>query len=277
LGDGTVTRVLKKGDYHWNVLEYPVKTGEDWERLREKYLNPNDPRRIPAEWPFFVEMYREREFPLQLTCGGVYGFLRNMMGDEALCLAMYDDPDLVLRITDDYIGMCLILWEKLCRDVQFDLIECWEDMASKNGSIISPACFERFLAPQFRRIRAFADEHNIPIVLVDSDGNINDLAHWMFASGVNCMYPFEAGAGCNPKKVLAELPGMGAIGCLEKNACAMGDEAIDEQMEIARILIRGGRCIPGPDHFVLENVTFEGYKRFMNRLREVILTTRPGS
>ena len=47
-------------------------------------------------------------------------------------------------------------------------------------------------------------------------------------------------------------------------------------MERARALIRNGRCIPGPDHFVLENVTSEGYKKFMRRLREVIMTTVPG-
>ena len=70
---------------------------------------------------------------------------------------------------------------------------------------------------------------------------------------------------------------MAALGCLEKNACALGEEAIEEQMERARRLIRQGRCIPGPDHFVLENVSFPQYKRFMNRLREVVLTTSPGS
>ena len=43
------------------------------------------------------------------------------------------------------------------------------------------------------------------------------------------------------------------------------------------MLLRHGRIIPGPDHFVLNNVPFEGYKYFMNRLREVILTTKPGS
>ena len=276
-GDGTVALCFKRGDYHRHILEYPVKTRDDWDRIREKYLDPDDPRRIPPDWPNYVELYKDREFPLQLTSGGVYGFLRNMMGDEGLCLAMYDDPGLVKQITGDYIGMCLALWEKLCRDVQFDLIESWEDMASKTGSIISPAAFEEFLAPQYRRIRAFADAHDIPIVLVDSDGNIDQLAHWMYGAGVNAMYPFEVGAGCDVRRVLKALPKMGAIGCLEKSAGAFPEEKFEAELEFARALIRGGRCIPGPDHFALENVSFEQYKKFMNRLREVVLTTKPGS
>lgn len=273
---GQVEKVTKQGDFHSHTLEYPVKTQKDWERIKETYLDPDDPRRIPRDWHNYVELYQNRTFPLQLTCGGVYGFARKMMGDEALCYAFYDDPELVHDIIDTYVGFCLKLWEKLCAGVQYDLIESWEDMASKTGSIISPATFREFLAPGFRKIREFADEHQIPLVLVDSDGNINELAKLMAESGVNAMYPFEVGAGCDPMRVLRELPQMGAIACLEKNACALGEEAIEEQMERARALIRNGRCIPGPDHFVLENVTFEGYKKFMRRLREVIMTTVPG-
>lgn len=273
---GKVEQRKKHGDYHGHVLEYPVKTQKDWEFIKENYLDPNDPARIPKDWHNYVDLYQNREFPLQLTCGGVYGFARNMMGDEALCYAFYDDPDLVHDIIDGYIDFCLKLWEKLCKNVSFDLIESWEDMASKTGSIISPVTFSEFLAPNYRKIRHFADEHGIPLVLVDSDGYIDDLAELMFANGVNAMYPFEVGAGCDPIQVLKKLPGLGAIACLEKNACALGDDAIEEQMERAKALIRNGRCIPGPDHFVLENASFEGYRKFMTRLREVVMTTTPG-
>ena len=273
---GQINKALKTGDYHNHVLEYPVKTWRDWEYIKSTYLDPDDPGRIPKDWHNYVELYRNRTFPLQLTCGGVYGFARKMMGDEALCYAFYDEPELVHDMMDSYIDFCLRLWEKLCVGVSYDLIECWEDMASKQGSIISPQTFREFMAPNYRKIRAFANEHDIPIVMVDSDGNINELCGWMAESGVNAMYPFEAGAGCDPLRALNRYPGLGAVACLEKNAAALGDNAIEEQMELARALIRNGRCIPGPDHMVLENVTFEGYKKFMLRLRDVIMTTKPG-
>lgn len=274
---GMIVRQNKKSDFHMHILEYPVKNRNDWDMIKSRYLNPDDPRRIPLNWEHYIEIYHNREFPLQLTCGGVYGFVRNMMGDEALCYAFYDDPGLVHDIMNSYINFCCRLWERLCQNIQFDLIECWEDLASKNGSLISPAIFNEFLAPNFRKIRSFADAHHIPLVLVDSDGNINDLARQMHMCGVNAMYPFEVGAGCDPFRVLNELPDLSALGCLEKNSCALGDEAIEEEMERARKLIRHGRCIPGPDHFVLENVSLQNYKKFMNRLREVVLTTVPGS
>ncbi|MCL2433605.1 MAG: hypothetical protein FWD16_03690 [Clostridia bacterium] len=277
-GDGTVTRVSKAdGEFDYHIMEYPVKAPNDWDRIKSLYLDPHEKSRIPQNWPHYIEMYRNRDYPVQLTCAGVYGFLRLMMGDEALCYAFYDEPEMLLDITQTYIDMCIAVWEVLCRDVQFDIIECWEDMASKNGSIISPACFRQFLAPQYRKIRAFAEAHGIPILAVDSDGNINELAHEFAGCGVNVLYPFEAGAGCDPLATLRALPGLGAIGCLEKNCFVYGEDAIEREMEKARALIRQGRCIPGPDHGVIGNVSFESYKLFFNRLREVVFTTKPGT
>lgn len=274
-GDGAVVQGNKQGDFHQHVMEYPVKDANDWDRLKLQYLNPFDKNRIPHDWDMYAKAYKNRDYPLQLTSGGVYGFARSMMGDEALCYAFYDEPDLVHDIIDTYTDHCIKIWELMCKDVQFDLVECWEDMASKTGSIISPDTFEEFMAPSYKKIKSFMDSQNIPILLVDSDGNIEHLAHQMVASGVNAMYPFEVGAGNDVFKVLDELPTLGAIGCLEKNSCALGKAAVDEQMEIARKLIKKGRCIPGPDHFVLNNVTFEQYKYFMTSLKDVVMNTRP--
>jgi hypothetical protein len=40
------------------------------------------------------------------------------------------------------------------------------------------------------------------------------------------------------------------------------------------MLIPLGKFIPGPDHFVLENVPFENYEYFMRGLKRVILETK---
>ncbi|MHB9134362.1 MAG: uroporphyrinogen decarboxylase family protein [Armatimonadota bacterium] len=272
-GEGTVSRQVKGGDYHGQTLEWPVKERADWERMKARYLQADDPERFPAEWPALVNSYQGREYPLQLTHGGVYGFARNIMGDVNLSYAFYDDPALVHDIMGTYTDMMLALWTRMVADVDFDLIEFWEDMASKNGCLISPRLFNEFMAPQYRRVRDFARRHQIPIMLVDSDGNINALAHLMHDAGVTAMYPFEVQAGCDCATTRRALPALGIIGGLDKEAMARGPQAIDREMERARQLIRLGRCIPGPDHFVLSNVSWESYRYFMESLREVVLTT----
>ena len=273
---GEVTLQRLDGDYHSRTLAWPVRTRHDWERVRERHLRADDPTRFPPDWRQRVAQYRQRSYPLQLTHGGVYGFVRRLMGDEQLLLALYDDPGWVAEMMAAYTSLMLDIWEQMVAEVDFDLIECWEDMASKNGALLSPAMFRQFMAPQYRRIAAFARAHRIDIVLVDSDGYIDELAGLMWEAGVTAMYPFEVGAGCDVVAVRRRLPELGMIGGLDKQAMAGGKEAMERELAKVPGYIRLGRFIPGPDHFVLSNVSWPDYRYFMQRLREIVLTTPAG-
>ncbi|MEN6545817.1 MAG: uroporphyrinogen decarboxylase family protein [Armatimonadia bacterium] len=274
-GDGTVEMIQKIGDYNRHDVDWPIKTMADWREYKAKHLQADDPSRFPANWPDLVREYQSRDYPLQLTHRGVYGFARNRMGDENMAYAFYDQPELMHDLMDSYTDMCLQVWEKMVTEVDFDLIECWEDMAYRSGSLISPRTFREFMTPNFRRIRQFADAHNIPIILVDSDGYIEDLCEVMLESGVNAMYPFEVQSNNDVARVRERFPEMGCVGGLNKQVMAEGKDAIDREMDRARHLIELGRFIPGPDHFVLSDVTFASYRYFMEELREVVMTTTP--
>lgn len=271
-GDGTVEIIRGGGDYHHHTTEYPVKTRDDWERVKRIHLDPDDPARFPKSWDEVVAKANLRDYPLQLTHGGVYGFARKLMGDEALAYAFYDDPELVHEMMGTYTGVVLRIWEKLVAVVDFDLVEFWEDMASKNGSMVSPAIFREFMKPNYLKVRDFADQHGVPILLVDSDGNIDELSGLMLEAGVNAMYPYEVLAGNDLFSIRERYPGMAAIGGLDKDCMARGEAAMEAELEKARQLIRLGRFIPGPDHFVLSNVSFESYRAFMSRLKEIIMS-----
>jgi len=274
-GDGTVDQMHKTGDYHRHTIAWPVKTMRDWQAYKRKHLDPDDPSRFPQDWDARVQAYRNRDYPLQLTHRGVYGFARERMGDEKLAYAFYDEPDMVHDMMESYTDMAIRIWEKQVAEVQFDLIECWEDMASKNGSLISPRMFNEFMAPCHRRIADFAGKHGIRIILVDSDGFIEELTGVMLAAGVTALYPYEVLAGNDVDRVRDRYPKLGILGGLRKEAMYEGKEAIDREMEKARLWIRKGRYIPGPDHFVLSAASFANYRYFMERLRQVVMTTKP--
>ena len=279
LKDGIGRTVLRQKDvdFHSSCIDWPVKTRQDWEGFKNRHLQSGDPQRFPKDWPELVVQYQTRDYPLQLTHGGVYGFARNIMGDQALAYAFYDTPDLVRDIMTTYTEMVTAVWEKMAREVDFDLIECWEDMASKNGSFVSPATFREFLKPQYLRIADFAKKNGIKIILVDSDGQIEGLTELMVESEVNAMYPYEVQAGNDVARVLDRFPAISVIGGLDKNAMAQGKKAIDLEMKKAQQLIAKGRYIPGPDHFVLSDVSFADYRYFMERLREIVMSTKPGN
>ncbi len=274
--DGTVQEWRWDNDFHSRYLRWPVQSRDDWLRVKRDHLDPNDPSRFPDNWADMVKAYSVRDYPLQLTHRGVYGFTRNLIGDEHLAYMFYDDPELVHEIMDYYTDMVLGMWDRMCAEVQFDLIEFWEDMASKNGSFISPATFREFMKPNYLKAADFARNHGIGILLVDCDGYIEQLTDLMLESGVTAMYPYEVQAGNDVGKMLDSHPTLGIIGGLNKQVMAEGKDAIDAEMQKAQRLIRKGRFIPGPDHFVLSDVSFANYRYFMESLREVVMTTPVG-
>ena len=273
--DGLVQLVRKGGDYHRQTLEWPVKCKRDWEAIKAKHLQADDPARFPKNWDEVAEAFRQRDYPLQLTHRGVYGFARNLIGDVNLAYAFYDDPDLVHDVMDSYTDMAIEVWTRILRDTDADLVECWEDMASKNGALISPATFREFMAPNYRKIAQFARDNDIETILVDSDGNIMELTGLMLEAGVTALYPYEVQAGNDVAAALDRFPQLGVIGGLNKNVMAKGRAEIDDEIARARHLIRKGRYIPGPDHFVLSDVSFANYRYFMEQLRETVMSTRP--
>jgi uroporphyrinogen decarboxylase len=270
--DGTVVATFKEGEqFVRHTLEYPVKTREDWQRIKAEFMDPADPRRFPANWKELVSAFQGRGYPLQLTHAGVYGFARRMMGDERLAYAFYDEPGLVHDMLTTYTDMALGIWARETAEVEYDLIECWEDMASNTGSMISPTMFRAFLKPQYQRIARFAREHGIKIILVDSDGFVEDLVELWVESGVTAAYPFEAQAGNDVERVRRRFPNFGVIGALNKNVMARDRAAIDAEMVKARRLLDLGRYIPGPDHFVLSDASWENYRYFMEQMRQVVV------
>lgn len=52
-----------------------------------------------------------------------------------------------------YTDMVMGMWTGMCGEAELDLSEFWEDMASKNGSLISPATF---MKPQYAKAARFA-------------------------------------------------------------------------------------------------------------------------
>ena len=148
-------------------------------------------------------------------------------------------------------------------------------MAFRTGSLITPHTFREFMTPNYRKIAEFARQHGIEVILVDSDGQIEDLTELMLEAGVTALYPYEVQSDNDVARVRDRFPTVGCVGGLDKQVMARGKDAIDREMKRARTLIEKGRFIPGPDHFVLSDVSLANYRYFMEELREVVMTTTP--
>jgi uroporphyrinogen decarboxylase len=272
-GWGIKRRDIKHGESMSEFLEFPVKNRDDWEDYKEKYLNPDDPRRLEGNWMETVQGWISKGWPVQLGYypdGGVFGAFRWLMGDEEGLVAFYTMPDLVHEIMDHVTDIYLTVWGKVVEEIRADSIHMWEDMCYKNGPLISPKMWEEFLGPNYRRIKAFAAQHDIQVISVDTDGNPDRITPAMIDTGVNLLFPLEVAAGCDVNVWREKYPSLAYMGGIDKRVLARGPAAIDHELERIRPAVEKGRYIPDLDHVIPDDVSWENYCYYVQALRKLV-------
>ena len=245
-------------------LDYPVKDRESWEKLKAERLNPDDPARFPQNWDALVRTYNDGDQAMQLGLYpyGLFGTLRDMMGVEALLLAFYDDPELIHDMMDSLTDLWLAIYEKVCRAVKVDIIHIWEDMSGKNGSLISPAMVREFMLPNYKRISAFAQAHEIPVIALDTDGDCMELVPLFLEGGINLVMPFEVAAGCDILEYRKRFPKLCIMGGIDKQEVARGPAAIERELDRIDAMFQGTRYMAALDHLFHPEISYKDFLYF---------------
>lgn len=251
-------------------LEFPVKNRADFQRLKKRF-NAKSSGRYPIYWEDKVRCWKDRDYPLSVSAGSIFGWARGWMGLENLVMTFYDDPTLVHEMFEFIADFVIETITKAVQEVNIDYGVFWEDMAFKTASLISPKMFREFMLPRYKRITNFLRKHNIDIIMVDSDGNIDELIPLWLEGGVNCVYPLEVAAGMDAvvlrKKYGRDLTMSGNI---DKRALAKGPKAIEEEiMSKVPYLLEQGGFIPTTDHTVPPDVPFQNYVYFRDLVRKL--------
>ena len=254
-------------------LRYPVRDRPTWERLKS-HLDPNAAVRYPEYWEDYKRSVRDRDYPLVIDLGSFYGWIRNWVGMEHLALWYFDDPDLVHEITD-YVGdfVYRVVERALDEVPEIDAGAVWEDMAMKTGPLISPQLFRDFMSAPMKRVTDAAHQAGVDLIMVDSDGNNDELVPLWLEGRVNMLYPLEVAAGSDPLALRArhgrELLLMGAI---DKRAlrddCTKADVEREVMSKVPEMVRQGGYS-PLVDHAVPPDVPFANFRYYMDLINEI--------
>jgi len=272
-GWGIRRRDLKGNESMSEFLEFPVKGRPDWERFKAERLDPAHPDRLGGQWRDLGADWMARGYPIRLgdfPDVGIFGTLRWLLGDEECLLAFYDDPELVHEIMNHMTDLYLHVFEQVVAEVRVDVIHMWEDMCGRQGPLISPAHWEEFMGPCYRRIKEFADAHGVPVLSVDTDGNPDAIVPAMTAAGVNYLWPMEVAAGCDVNVMRDRYPTLGMMGGVDKRALAAGPDAIDRELARVRPAVEKGRYVPEVDHCIPDDVSWENFSHFARGLRRLV-------
>ncbi|MBN1293066.1 MAG: hypothetical protein JXB48_14595 [Candidatus Latescibacteria bacterium] len=252
---------------------FPVKDSKSFREFTKR-LNPTSQSRLPNAWDIRVQELKSRDYPVYLGTGrtiGFFGPVREWVGPEAILVGFYDDPSWIHEMMDWYADFIIELTKPVLEKITPDCVHFFEDMAYRGGSLISPDFFRTFMMGPYRRVISHFRSFNVPFLVVDSDGKVDELIPLFIELGIDGMYPFEVQAGMDILDVRKKYgTDYVILGGIDKRVLAKSQKEIKHEVyrKIPPMLESGG-YVPMLDHETPPDVPFENFCFYRNLVREI--------
>jgi uroporphyrinogen decarboxylase len=251
-----------------HYLEFPIKDRDSYQKLKER-LNPETPGRYPDNLEEIGKQVRNRNYVLEARGGSTAGKIRNLMGFEGICLAIYDQPDLLDEILEDFTNITTYIARKITEHIAPDLVCWWEDIAFKNGPIVTPDFFIEKCGRAINRVMSIYQSAGTKYGYVDCDGDIRKLVPGWINNGVNIMFPLEVASGIHPENLRKAYPNIRMMGGVDKKVLTAGHDAIKKELLRLKPLVEEGGFIPHVDHRVQADVSLKDYLYYLEVKRDI--------
>lgn len=278
---GIVTKALKTGSVGNSrssmdqYLSFPVESTEDFRELKKRLIADIDSR-YPDNWEKKAAEWNNRDHVLVMSknCGtkGFYWRAREWMGTENLCFAWYDEPELMHEMMEFIADFTIELSKPMLKKIVPDYVFINEDMAMKNGPLLSPGQYREFIFPHMKRLVDFFKGSGIPYVVVDTDGNSEPLIPQLLEAGVDAIWPVERAAEDQDPMFLRKKYGrdLRLWGGVDKRELAKSFEDIDKHLSTLLPMMEDGGFIPTVDHLVPPDVSLKNFEYYMKRKRQML-------
>jgi len=164
-----------------------------------------------------------RTRPARVAAGSTWGTVRQWMGPERALLAVHDDPDLVVEM----IRWQTWLFEEFTAPVveryRPECVSMWEDFCYNHGLLISPSFFREACAAHYRRVAEVAHDCGASLLIVDSDGKVDEYLGLLEEVGFNGCWPMEQVCGNDLLEYRKIHPSMVFAGGIEKEVVNTGN------------------------------------------------------
>ena len=253
-------------------LEFPVKSADDLRRVLDEHYQIDDiDRRFPPIGKRKSAGPKANDTLLLVDGGCYYWTLRSLAGVEFASYLFYDAPELVDELFERYNVVVLEGLRRAAAVTAVDIIGFGEDIAYKNGPLISPAMFREFILPRYRKVMTLAHQHGIEPTWYDSDGDIRQFIPDYLAAGITTLAPCEVAAGMDPVALRRTFGReLRMIGGVDKREIARGPAAIDAEIARLQPVIEEGGFLPAIDHSVSADISLANYRYFLQKLLNVL-------
>ena len=267
---GRKNRLCKKTATIPLPMEYPVKTMDDWLKIKHWYEFSED--RIDYEKLQQQKKLYEKGYLSLFGVPGGFDECRELMGEENLCIAYYEEPELIHDILNTIADTALKVIERTGKIVPINNLIIHEDMAGKSGPLVGPSQVKEFIAPYYQKVWDAAKAYGAVLFSQDSDGDMSPVIDEFMNCGVQCFMPYEPIGNMDMVK-LREKYGNKLYfkGGIDKHALRKGKEAIRKELEYKMSApMLGGGTVFALDHLVPNGVKIEDFRYYVNLSREIL-------
>lgn len=252
-----------------HYLDFPIKDTQSYRELFKERLQPNLEKRINVDLAEIGKQVAERNYVLANVAGSTAGKIRNWMGFEGICMAIYDQPEILDEILADLETQMCSIANAITEHIAPDLVLWWEDIAFKNGPIVTPKFFNEKCGAVIGNVMRIYQQAGCRFSFSDCDGDFRKLIPGWLDNGVNIMFPLEVGAGIHPAQLRNEFPGIRMMGGVDKSALTLGHDAIKKELLNLKPIVDEGGYIPHVDHRVPNNVSYPDYLYYLEAKRDI--------
>ncbi len=251
-------------------LEYPVRSMDDWLKVRHHYEFSED--RFGGDWEAAARTHRAAGRVLAVSIPGGFDEPRQLLGEEHVCLAPYDQPELLHDILRTIGDTAVRVLERVSAAVPIDQLFVHEDMAGHSGSLWGPAHISEFIRPYYRRAWDMLADRGTRLFVQDSDGDMNAVIPAFMDAGINVMYPMEPAAHMDIVKARAQYgTRLAFMGGLDKHVIRRSREEIAAELEYKiPPIVRTGGCVLSLDHRIPNNTPLANYRFYIQKAWEIL-------
>ena len=243
----------------------------------ERYYHPDQSARYTRNFEKKCERLRRQGRVIYVDASG--GGLLQMLGVgdwaslQAACSALVRRPRMVKRLVDRITDFYCVCLERVLSRVPVDYASLYEPIAANTAPVISPAMFERFAIPGYRKVLDLLKRHQVNLrILCTTGGNLAPLLPSLVEAGINGLWISNIrSAGMTYARLRREYgPGIALIGGIDAGALARDATAIRQAVtETVPGLLATGRYLPCLDDRPRSNVPLVNYRLYRRLLDEI--------
>jgi len=247
-----------------------------------RYYDPDEPSRYVKNFVKRAERLNRQGQVLYVDASG--GGLLQMLGVgdweslKSACYALIKEPrkveDLLERTTDFY---CVCLKRALSQ-ARVDYASLYEPIASNTGPVVSPAMFERFSVPGYRKVLNLLKDFDVPLrILSTTGGNLGPLLPLLIDAGINGLWISNIRSAGMEYGALRRIfgPDLALIGGIDSGVLHLDESAMRRKVEETVLpLLEIGHYLPCLDDRPRANTRFSQYRLFRRILKEIAGSNR---